>query len=83
MSRRMGDKCNTHVRDKECIKLLAGKPEGKVTLGSQRRGWEYNIRVDIKEVGWCDVNFCDSELGPCEHRSESLGFLKDMRFLTF
>jgi hypothetical protein len=40
-----------HVRDKDCIKLLAGNPEGKVPLGSQRRGWEYNIKVDIIESG--------------------------------
>jgi hypothetical protein len=46
---RMGDECNTHVRDKECIKLKAANPEWKVPLGSQRRGWKYNIKVGIKE----------------------------------
>jgi hypothetical protein len=39
------------VRDKECIKLLAENPEWKAPLGSQRRGWECNIAVGIKESG--------------------------------
>jgi len=47
----MGDECNTHVRDNECTKLLAGNPEWKVPLGIQRHGWEYNIKVGIKESG--------------------------------
>jgi hypothetical protein len=47
----MGDECNTHVRDKECIELLAGNPECKVLLGSQRHRWEYNLKVGIKESG--------------------------------
>ena len=27
-----------------------GKPEGKRQLGMQRRGWEDNIKIDLKEV---------------------------------
>ena len=50
-SRRMGDTCNTYVRDKKCIKLLAGNPEWKVPVGSQRHEWKYNIKVGIKESG--------------------------------
>jgi hypothetical protein len=49
--RRMNDECNVHVRDTECIKLLVGNPEGKVLLGSQRRGWDYNTKIDIIECG--------------------------------
>jgi hypothetical protein len=52
----MGDECNTHVKDKECIKILAGKPERVVLLGSHRRGGEYNIKVDTKERKWGDVS---------------------------
>ena len=29
-----------------------GKPEGKRPLGRPRRRWEYNIKMDLQEVGW-------------------------------
>jgi len=32
-------------------RALMGKPEGKRPLGRQRRGWEDNIKMDLKEVG--------------------------------
>jgi len=28
-----------------------GKPEGKVPLGRPRNRWEYNINMDLQEVG--------------------------------
>ena len=28
-----------------------GKPEGKRPLGRPRRRWEYNIKMDLEEVG--------------------------------
>jgi hypothetical protein len=33
------------------------KPEGKRPLGRPRRRWVYNIRMDLGEVGWGDVDF--------------------------
>jgi hypothetical protein len=38
-------------------KLLVGKPEGKRPLGRPRRRWVYNIRMDLGEVGWGDVDW--------------------------
>jgi len=32
-------------------RVLVGKPEGKRPLGSPRRRWEDNIRMDLQEVG--------------------------------
>jgi len=32
-------------------RVLVGKPEGKRPLGSPRRRWEDNIKMDFKEVG--------------------------------
>jgi hypothetical protein len=29
-----------------------GNPEGKRSLGRPRRRWEYNIGMDLREVGW-------------------------------
>ena len=31
--------------------VLVGKPEGRRPLGRPRRGWEDNIRMDLREVG--------------------------------
>jgi hypothetical protein len=36
--------------------LLVGKPEGRSPLGRPRRRWVDNIRMDLVEVGWGDVD---------------------------
>jgi hypothetical protein len=33
-------------------RVLVGRPEGKRPLGRQRRRWEDNIKMDIRQVGW-------------------------------
>jgi hypothetical protein len=47
---RMGDKRNA-------CRLLVGKPEGKRPLGRLRRRWVNNIRMELGEVGWGDVDW--------------------------
>jgi hypothetical protein len=47
---RMGEKRNAY-------RLLVGKPEGKRPLGRPRRRWVDNIRMDLGEVGWDDVDW--------------------------
>jgi hypothetical protein len=37
-------------------RLLVGKPERKKPLGRPRRRWVDNIRMDLGEVGWDDVD---------------------------
>jgi hypothetical protein len=32
--------------------VLVGTPEGKRPLGRPRRGWEDNIKMDLREIGW-------------------------------
>jgi hypothetical protein len=49
---RIGEKRNAH-------RLLVGKPEGKRPLGRQRRRWVNNIRIDLGEVGFGDVDWID------------------------
>jgi hypothetical protein len=37
-------------------RLLVGKPVRKRPLGKPRRRWVDNIRMDLEEVGWGDVD---------------------------
>jgi hypothetical protein len=37
---------------KNAYNILVGKPEGKWPLERPSRGWEDNIRTDLREIGW-------------------------------
>jgi hypothetical protein len=47
---RMGEKRSVY-------RLLVGKPGGRRPLGRPRCKWVDNIRIDLGEVGWGDVNW--------------------------
>jgi hypothetical protein len=53
----MGGPCSTNGGKRNAYGLLVGKPEGKRPLGSPRRRWVDNIRTDLGEVGWGDVDW--------------------------
>jgi hypothetical protein len=36
---------------------LIGRPERKTPFGRPRRGWEDNIRIDLRKIGWEYVGF--------------------------
>jgi hypothetical protein len=38
-------------------RLLVGKPEGRRPLGRPKLRWLDNIRIDLVEVGWRDVEW--------------------------
>jgi hypothetical protein len=46
---RMGEKRNAY--------RLVGKPEGNRPLGRPRRRWVANIRMNLVEVGWDNVDW--------------------------
>jgi hypothetical protein len=46
----MGEKRNAY-------RVLVGKPEGKRPLGRPRHRWVDNVRMDLGEVGWGDVDW--------------------------
>ena len=40
-------------------RVLVGKREGKRPLGSPRRRWEYNIKMDLQEMGYGGMGWID------------------------
>jgi hypothetical protein len=58
-SRRMRWAVNVaRMREKRnAYRLLVRKPEGKRPLGRPRRRWVDNIRMDLGELGWGDVDW--------------------------
>jgi hypothetical protein len=55
------DEIGVHVaqmREKRnAYSFLVGEPEGRRPLGRPRRRWVDNIRMDLVEVGWGDVDW--------------------------
>jgi hypothetical protein len=47
---RIGEKWNAY-------RLLVGKPEGKRPLGRPKRRWVDNIKKDLGEMGWGNVDW--------------------------
>jgi hypothetical protein len=44
----MGRTCGTYGGEERFI--FSGKPEGRRPLGIPRRGWEDNIKMDLREM---------------------------------
>jgi len=42
---------------RNAYKILVGKPEGRRPLRKPRCRWEDNIRMDLRVIGWKDVNW--------------------------
>jgi hypothetical protein len=37
--------------------ILVGRPEGRTPLGKPRRRWEDNTKMDLREIGFRDVDW--------------------------
>jgi hypothetical protein len=53
----MGRACSTNGVNRNAYGLLVGKPEGRRPLGRPRCRWLDNIRMNLVEVGWGDVDW--------------------------
>jgi hypothetical protein len=47
----MSRACSTHGEKRNSHGVLMGEPEVKRTLGRPGRRWEYNIKIDLRDVG--------------------------------
>jgi len=47
----MGVACGTHGEGRGVYRVLVGRPEEERPLGRPRRGWEDNIKMDLREIG--------------------------------
>jgi hypothetical protein len=55
----MGRACSTHGENRNAYRVLVEKPEGKKPQGRPRRRWEYNIKMDLREIGWGGMDWFD------------------------
>jgi hypothetical protein len=53
----MGGECSTNGEKRNAYRLLVGKPQGRRLLEKPRRRWVDNIRMDLREVEWGDVDW--------------------------
>ncbi|KAJ4429839.1 hypothetical protein ANN_22043 [Periplaneta americana] len=44
---------------RNAYRVLIGRPEGKIPLGTPRRRWENNIKMDLREVRYGDRDWID------------------------
>jgi hypothetical protein len=62
----MGGAFSTNGGKRNAYRLLVGEPEGRRPLGRPRRRWLDNIRMDLVEMGWGDVDWIGlSQCGRC------------------
>jgi hypothetical protein len=50
----MGGACGAHGG---AYNILVGRTEGRRPLGRPRRRWENNMKMDLKEIGFGDVDW--------------------------
>jgi hypothetical protein len=49
--RLVGHVACTEAKINAC-RIFVEKPEGKIPLGRPRLRWEYNIKMNLREIGW-------------------------------
>jgi hypothetical protein len=55
----MGGECSTNGEKRNAYRILVVTPEGKRPLGITRRRWKDNIKMDLREIGWGDMDWID------------------------
>jgi hypothetical protein len=53
----MGGACGAHGEVRGAYNILVGRPEGRRPPGRPRHRWEDNIKMDLREIGFVDVDW--------------------------
>jgi hypothetical protein len=53
----MGGACSTNGGEEELVWIIGGKSREKETLERPRHRWVDNVRMNLGEVGWGDVDW--------------------------
>jgi hypothetical protein len=59
----MGRACSTNGEKRYACRILVGNPEGKRPLGRPRRRLVDNIKMDLRDIGWDDMDWIDLAQG--------------------
>jgi hypothetical protein len=51
--------CSIYEENRNAYRILVGNPQRKRTLGRPKHKWEVNIIMDIREIGWGDMDGID------------------------
>jgi hypothetical protein len=51
--------CSTNGEKRNEYRILVGMSEGKRPLGRPRRRWVDNIKIDLREIEWDDMDWID------------------------
>jgi hypothetical protein len=55
----MNRACSTLGEKRNAYRILVGKLEGKRPPGRPRHRWEYNIKIDLREIEWDLMDWID------------------------
>jgi hypothetical protein len=55
----MGRACSTNGEKRNAYRILVGKPEGKRPLGRPRYRLVDKIKIDLRVLGWGDMDWID------------------------
>jgi hypothetical protein len=55
----MGRACSTNGEKWNAYRILVGKPERRRPLGRPRRRWVHDIKMNLREIGWGDMDWID------------------------
>jgi hypothetical protein len=51
--------CSTHGAKRKAYTIFVEKSERKRPVGRSRPWWEYNIKMDLREIGWGGIDWID------------------------
>jgi hypothetical protein len=51
----MGRACSTNGANRNSYRIFVRKSEGKRPLGRTRRRWVDNVKTNLREIGWGDM----------------------------